>query len=79
ARPARAAGSEADEPMPETGDLVDHFAFGLCQVLKTDGDRIHLRVGKEGRVREIAMEMLRVSRLPDSPDGVHRFKLERRM
>ncbi|MDP9035688.1 MAG: hypothetical protein M3O50_12860 [Myxococcota bacterium] len=78
-RPARARGAQADEPMPETGDFVDHFAFGLCQVLKTDGDRIHLRVGKEGRVREIAMEMLRVSRLPDAEDGTHQFKLERRM
>jgi predicted DNA-binding protein with PD1-like motif len=69
---------DLDAPTPEGGDVVDHFAFGRCDVLKSDGDRLHLRVHKDGRIREIALEMLRVTRLEDS-GGKRRFKLERRM
>jgi hypothetical protein len=70
---------DLDTPSPEAGDFVEHFAFGPCEVLKSDGDRLHLRVRKDGRIREIALEMLRVSRLPDGEDPKRRFKLERRM
>jgi hypothetical protein len=59
--------------------VVEHFAFGSGEVVKSDGDRLHLRVGKEGRIREIALEMLRVSLLDDTPEGKRRFRLERRM
>jgi predicted DNA-binding protein with PD1-like motif len=76
-RPARPA-LDLDLPMPEAGDRVDHFAFGRCDVLKSDGDRLHLRLHKDGRIREIALEMLRVTREEDS-DGKRRFKLERRI
>jgi hypothetical protein len=65
--------------VPEAGDVVDHFAFGPSEVLRSDGDRLHLRVRKDGRIREIALEMLRVSRLPDTEDGKRRFRLERRI
>jgi predicted DNA-binding protein with PD1-like motif len=65
-------------PVPEPGDVVDHFAFGRCDVVKSDGDRLHLRVHKDGRIREIALEMLRVT--PIAADGSGRqFKLERRI
>jgi len=70
---------DLDAPMPEAGDMVEHFAFGAGEVVKSDGDRLHLRVGKEGRIREIALEMLRVSRLDDTAEGKRRFRLERRM
>jgi len=79
-RPVR-ADVDVDQPTPEPGDFVDHFAFGRCEVIKSDGDRLHLRIPKDGRVREIALEMLRVTPL----DGVEgegpgrRFKLERRI
>jgi predicted DNA-binding protein with PD1-like motif len=76
-RPARPT-LDLDSPVPEAGDRVDHFAFGRCDVLKSDGDRLHLRVHKDGRIREIALEMLRVTREEDS-DGKRRFKLERRI
>jgi len=80
ARPPRpGAPSEVDAPAPEPGDAVVHFAFGDCDVLKSDGDRLHLRVHKGGRICEIALAMLRVSRLADADDGKRRFKLERRM
>jgi hypothetical protein len=76
-RPARPE-IDLDAPVPEAGDVVDHFAFGRCDVLKSDGDRLHLRVHKDQRIREIALEMLRVTRLEDSGPK-RRFKLERRI
>jgi predicted DNA-binding protein with PD1-like motif len=77
--PKPEARPEVDVPAPEPGDSVVHFAFGDCDVLKSDGDRLHLRVLKGGRICEIALAMLRVSRLADADDGRRRFKLERRM
>jgi predicted DNA-binding protein with PD1-like motif len=77
-RPARPL-QDFDTPMPEPGDSVDHFAFGRADVLKSDGDRLHLKVHKDNRIREIALEMLKVTRMPDSEEGRRRFKLERRM
>jgi predicted DNA-binding protein with PD1-like motif len=77
-RPAR-PGTDFDTPYPEPGDVVDHFAFGVCDVLRSDGDRLHLKVRKDSRIREIALEMLRVSPLADTDDGKRRFKLERRI
>jgi predicted DNA-binding protein with PD1-like motif len=81
ARPARPAIAEVDSPVPETGAIVEHFAFGTCEVVKSEGDRLHLRdlrVGKDGRIREIALEMLRVTRLDDVGGKPH-YKLERRI
>jgi predicted DNA-binding protein with PD1-like motif len=91
-RPARPGKIEVDAPVPEPGDVVDHFAFGRCDVIKSDGDRLHLRVHKDGRIREIALEMLRVTRLDDPAEAgmanlksdennppARRFKLERRI
>jgi hypothetical protein len=60
---------------------VDHFAFGRCDVLKSDGERLHLKVHKDGRIREIALEMLRVTPLEEGEEGSdkRRFKLERKL
>ncbi|WP_394841631.1 hypothetical protein LZC95_31730 [Pendulispora brunnea] len=77
-RPVRRHTDDLDTVFPEAGDLVDHFAFGRCEVLKSDGDRLHLRVGKDGRIREIALEMLRVQPLPDEGDK-RRFRLDRKL
>jgi hypothetical protein len=77
-KPVRAAAPEVESLVPEAGDSVDHFAFGPCDVLKSEGDRLHLRVHKGGRIREIALEMLRVTRLEDSGDK-RCYKLERRI
>jgi predicted DNA-binding protein with PD1-like motif len=77
-RPVRPQEVEQDSVFPEAGDEVEHFAFGRCEVLKSDGDRLHLKVGKDGRIREIALEMLRVT--PQPGDGPRRrFRLDRRM
>jgi hypothetical protein len=78
ARPPRPE-LDLDAIVPERGDVVEHFAFGRCEVLKSDGDRLHLRVDKDGRIREIALEMLRVTPLGESESGGRRFKLERRL
>ncbi len=78
ARPDRPDRIDDEVVAPEVGAVVDHFAFGRCDVLKSDGDRLHLKVQKDGRVKEIALEMLRVTPLPDE-DGKRRFKLERRL
>jgi hypothetical protein len=76
-RPARPA-ETAEQPIPQPGDVVDHFAFGRCEVVKTDGERLHLRIPRDGRIREIALEMLRVTPL-EPEGGIQRFKLERRI
>jgi predicted DNA-binding protein with PD1-like motif len=77
-RPTRANDGNEDGLFPEPGDYVEHFAFGTCEVLKSDGDRLHLKVGKDGRIREIALEMLRVTLL--TSDGeTQRYRLDRKM
>jgi predicted DNA-binding protein with PD1-like motif len=78
-RPARPPIVEEEGPFPEPGDSVEHFAFGRADVVKSDGDRLHVKIHKDGRIKEIALEMLRVSRLEDGEGGKRRFKLERRM
>jgi hypothetical protein len=78
-RPVRPAAPEQEGPFPEPGDSVEHFAFGRADVVKSDGDRLHVKIHKDGRIKEIALEMLRVSRLDDGEGGKRRFKLERRI
>ena len=77
-RPVRPQRAQDDSAMPEAGDIVEHFAFGRSEVLKSDGDRLHLKVGKDGRIREIALEMLKVSPLESSPANGERrrFRLD---
>jgi predicted DNA-binding protein with PD1-like motif len=71
---------EHEQIFPEAGDEVQHFAFGRCEVVKSDGDRLHLRVGKDARVREIALEMLKVVLLDaDATVRPRHFRLDRRM
>ena len=70
---------EEDEPTrPERGDLVRHFAFGLCEVLQDTGDRLKLRdLHGPGRIREIALDMLEISPAPEH-NGKRVFKLSRK-
>jgi predicted DNA-binding protein with PD1-like motif len=71
---------EQEQVFPEAGDIVQHFAFGTCEVIKSDGDRLHLRVGRDARIREIALEMLKVILLDTDPTAKPRhFRLDRRM
>jgi len=66
--------------LPDAGDTVEHFAFGVCEVVKSEGDRLHVRNEKEQRVREISIEKLKVSLLSDADEnGKRRYKLERKL
>lgn len=80
-RPAKPKFDETAEHIyPDAGDIVEHFAFGRCDVVKSDGDRLHLRIGKDGRIKEIALEMLKVTRLPpvEGATGNH-YRLDRKL
>jgi hypothetical protein len=64
--------------LPARGDLVQHFAFGLCEVLAVSGDRLTVRDARgQGRIREIASERLTITG-PVEHDGRRLFQLERR-
>jgi hypothetical protein len=71
---------EREEPAyrPQPGDLVQHFAFGLCAVLKSSGDTLTIRdVRGPARIREIRIDMLEV--LPPSQhEGKLLLKLARK-
>ncbi|HMJ50992.1 MAG TPA: hypothetical protein VK540_02925 [Polyangiaceae bacterium] len=68
-----------EEFTPEAGDRVQHFAFGVCEVLTSDGDRLRIRdVDGPRRVREVSLSMLRVTG-PTVSDGKRLFQLERRV
>ncbi len=77
-RIARPQVADDDGLLPEAGDSVEHFAFGTGDVVKSDGDRLHIRVGKEGKIREIALEMLKVTPLANDGEK-RRFRLERKL
>jgi len=73
-----ASEAAAEEPTPERGDLVEHFAFGICEVLSVTGDRLTLRdLRGQGRTREIALERLSVNG-PVEHDGRRLYRLSRR-
>jgi hypothetical protein len=78
ARSVRAAEPEEEKHFPEPGDLVRHFAFGLCSVLIAEHDRLKIRdLDGPGRIREIHIDKLRVSG-PTEQDGKRLFQLERK-
>lgn len=65
-------------PLPERGDLVEHFAFGICEVLTVTGERIVLRdLRGPGRIREIASDRLTVTG-PTEHDGKRLYRLTRK-
>lgn len=76
---SEAPAEEADEAtLPEAGDLVEHFAFGVCEVLTVTGERLVLRdLKKPGRIREIASERLAITG-PVEHQGRRLFRLNRR-
>ncbi len=76
---ARDAFEHEDETGPEAGDLVEHFAFGLCEVVTSDGDRLRIRdVKGPGRIREVSLSMLKTMGPFDS-EGRRLFRLVRRV
>lgn len=73
-RPQRELGPEV---YPEEGDIVTHFAFGRCLVVMSDGERIRLQQERDGRVREVALSMLRMEE-PAVVDGKRHWELQRK-
>jgi hypothetical protein len=70
---------EAESATPEAGDIVDHFAFGVCEVLTSDGDRLKIRdMQGPGRIREVSLSMLRVVGPTEESDGKRHFRLVRK-
>ena len=76
---AQAEAEEASEEwVPERGDLIQHFAFGLCEVVSSDGDRLTTRdLTGTGRIREIRTRHLRIE-APTDHEGKRLFRLLRR-
>jgi predicted DNA-binding protein with PD1-like motif len=68
---------DVNEVYPEVGDTVMHFHFGECTVITSDGDRIRLRQDRDGRVREVALSMLKIDP-PITVNDKRHFKLQRR-
>lgn len=66
-----------DEIYPEPGDLLDHFAFGRCIVLRSDGDELLVQHPASGRTRTIRLSALQASG-PVDDDGKRLFKLTQR-
>jgi hypothetical protein len=73
-----AAEVDEEDNFPAAGDRVQHFAFGLCDVLMSDGESLKIRdVREHGRIREIRADVLLISK-PALKDGKRVFKLTRR-
>jgi hypothetical protein len=67
-----------EQALPEPGDLAEHFAFGLCEVLTVTGERLVLRdASGRGRIREIESGRLSITG-PEERDGKRLFRLSRR-
>jgi len=68
---------ETDEA-PKYGDRVNHFVFGLCDVMVVRGERMKIRdVHGPGRLREIHLNAVKVL-APTIEDGKRVFKLAKR-
>ncbi len=79
-RPVKPQTVDDNTTYPEQGDAVEHFAFGRCEVVKSDGDRLHIRLGKDGRIKEISTDMLKITELEPEPGSTtKRFKLDRKL
>ena len=76
-RPARPR-DEQPETYPEVGDRVTHFHFGECEIIGSDGDRIRLRQERDGRVREVALTMLKIDPPTTDAEGKRHFELRRK-
>jgi hypothetical protein len=70
------ADEEADE-LPVQGDRIDHFVFGLCDVMVVQGERFKIREVGGGKLREIHVGPFRLSK-PVVRDGKRVFKLVKR-
>ncbi len=69
---------DADTAPPRYGDRVEHFVFGLCDVMVVREGRMKIKEATgDGKLREIHLGAVTVGR-PALQDGRRVFKLERR-
>ena len=66
-----------EEIYPEPGDLLDHFTFGRCVVLRSDGDEMLVQNPNSGRTRTIRISALHAEE-PTEEDGKRLFRLTQR-
>ena len=59
------------------GQRVDHFVFGLCDVMVVREERMKIRDAAGGKLREIHLRAVKVLK-PTVEDGRRVFKLARR-
>jgi len=76
--PRRPRPDDGLESYPEEGDHVSHFAFGRCVVVFSDGERIRLQQERDGRIREVALSMLRIEAPTLDADGHRSWELLRK-
>ncbi len=70
---------DPSETFPEVGDLANHFHFGECKIISSDGDKIRLQQLKDLRVREVALSALRTELVSEDPTTHQRqYKLLRK-
>jgi hypothetical protein len=72
--------SAPDDESPESpryGDRVEHFAFGLCDVMVVREGRMKIRPVGGGNLKEIQVSAVRVMK-PSERDGKRVFVLARR-
>lgn len=73
-----AAPAPVEKQVPARGDCVQHFKFGLCDVVKVQDRRITVRdVNGPGRFREISLAHVEIEP-PKERDGKRVFPLKRR-
>jgi len=72
------APSDDESPeVPRYGDRVEHFAFGLCDVMTVREGRMKIRPVGGGNLKEIQVAAVRVLK-PSERDGKRVFPLARR-
>lgn len=76
--PPKLRRTEHLELFPEENDVVTHFAFGRCVVIFSDGERIRFQQERDGRVREVALSMLRIDEPTVGEDGKRHWELRRK-
>lgn len=69
--------ADRDE-FPEENDVVNHFHFGRCVVISSDGERLKLQQEKDSRVREVSLSMLKTDEPTILEDGRKFWQLSRK-
>lgn len=75
--PPRRIARVEEETYPDVGDVLDHFAFGRCVVLRSDGDELLVQNPTSGRTRTIRLSALQ-QHGPFDEEGKRLYRLTQR-